>query len=112
MPAHALPEYHHAGAIARFLEVHMECRDATRKRIDHQRHPWPAEFVRPGRVGQFDVQLGMVKVTDLKRAVAVARRLQIQLHVEWSMLIGRARPLPLHVRLTVFPLRTAEQKLV
>lgn len=82
MPAHALPEHHHAGAVARLLEVHMEHEDAARKRIDHQRHPWPAELVRAGRVGQFDVQLGMVKMTDLKRPVAMARRLQIQFHVE------------------------------
>ena len=95
MSAHALPEYHHAGAIARFLEVHMECQDAARKRIDQQGHPWPAELVRAGRIGQFDIQLGMIEVADLKRPVAVARGLQIQFHVERPMLIGRTRPLPL-----------------
>jgi hypothetical protein len=73
----------------------MECQDAARIRIDHQRHPWPAEFVRAGRVGQFDIQLGMVKEADLKRPVAVAWGLQIQFHVERPMLIGRTRPLPL-----------------
>ena len=35
MTADAFPQHHHAGAIARFLEVHMECQDTARKRIDH-----------------------------------------------------------------------------
>ena len=55
----------------------------------------PAELVRAGRVGQFNVQLGMVKMADLKRPVALTGRLQIQFHVERPMLIGRTRPLPL-----------------
>jgi len=58
MLADALPHHHHAGVIARFLEVHMQCQDATRKRIDQQGHPWPAELVRARRVGQFRYPTG------------------------------------------------------
>ena len=52
----------------------MNGENAARKRIDHERHPRPAKPVSTGGVGQLDIQLGMIRVADLKRPIAVPRR--------------------------------------
>ena len=87
MSAHAFPENHHAGTIARRVERHIYRQDSPGEGIRHQSEPRPAEWATRLRTNGPHIHLRVVDVNDLERTIAMPRCALFEFPIEWVKLI-------------------------
>ena len=88
IPAHALPQDHHAGAVAGRIKSETQRKAPPGKSVGEQRHPWTAQDAASVRTDEFHVQLGMIDVANFERPVAVAGSRWIEFPIEGFVRVG------------------------
>jgi hypothetical protein len=78
----AISHNHHAGSIAGFVKRQIKGKATARKGIDQYGHPRPAEWSTGMRTDNFYIQLCVVYLANLKRAVTMTRSRRFQFEIE------------------------------
>src|SRR5258708_15881714 len=88
IPPHALPQDHHARAVAGRVKGETQRKTPPGKGVSEQRHPRTAQDAASVRTDEFHVQLGMIDVTNFEWPVAVAGSCWIECPIEGFVRVG------------------------
>src|ERR1700688_4686872 len=95
MTADTLTKHHHARAIAGGIECQMQRQHTAGVGIREQSQPRASQPATCPVADAFDVQLGVIDMRDLKRAVAMRWGFEFEFPVGCLLLVCSTWPLPL-----------------